>query len=283
MKRRREARRERGRFPGLVAAAGVFGWFWFAASCAPSPACGGALPNLEASEEPAAAPMVVRVDAWAPPPPEEAAVLADRMLRRESDDLLLDAGRRRRAIREAERALARLRGAHPEVADVPAREDHRPGVLLLGLAPDLFAAVSGLLEAGGGPVALRTGDAAFDALNRHLGLWGVRLFPATGVVAMYFNEHLNVDAARRAYGMMGGVRHAAPDARLGDGSDVAASRSGGTWRLVARKARGDCPSGCLREELLFFTLRGGEVERVEPARAMGMLGFAELIARRGWR
>lgn len=272
-----------GGFPSLAAGAGVLGWFWFAASCALSPACGGAWPHLEAAEA-AGAPMVVRVDAWAPTAREEAAVLADRMLRAQSDDLLLDEEAVRRATREAARALARLRSAHPEVADVPVREDHRPGTLLLGLAPDLFAAVSRrLLEAGGAPVALRTGNAAFDALNRRLGLWGARHFPATGVVAMYFSERVNVDAAVRAYESMEGVRYAESDARTGDGSDIAASRSGGTWRFVVRRGRGDCPSGCARQELLFFILRGGAVARVAPGRAMGTPGFAGIIARRGWR
>ena len=255
---------------------------WFALFCALILTGCGVSPNQEAWGG-VGAPSVVRTDPRKSPAAREAAVLADRILRRENHDLLPDARRRRGLIREIERVLARIRDAYPATADISVREAHRPGMLLLGLEPDLFEAVSRLLDDARGSEALRTGHAEFDALNAKLGLRAVWPFPSTGVVAMYFDERVNIDAARRAYRMMEGVRYAEPDARLGDGSDIEASKSNETWHVVVRKAWGDCPAGCLYEEMSFFTVESDGVERIEPSRAKDMVGFAEILTRRGWR
>ena len=34
---------------------------------------------------------------------------------------------------------------------------------------------------------------------------------------------------------------------------------------------------------LVFSVESGKVERVDPARAMALPGFTEIVARRGWR
>ena len=254
---------------------------WFALFCALILTGCGVSPKQEAWGG-VGAPSVVRTDPRKSPAAREAAVLADRILRRENDDLLPDAGRRRGLIREIERALARIRDAYPATADISVREAHRPGMLLLGLEPDLFEAASRLFHDARGSVVPRTGHAEFDALNAKLGLRAVRPFPFTGVAAMYFDERVKIDAARKAYEMMEGVRYAEPDARLGDGSDIEASKSNETWHVVVRKAWGDCPAGCLYEEMSFFTVESDGVERIEPSRAKDMVGFAEILTRRGW-
>ena len=130
--------------------------------------------------------------------------------------------------------------------------------------------------------AARTGYAEFDALNARLGLWAVQPYSSIGVVAMYFDERLNVDAAARLYLTLEGVEYAEPDARLGDGSDIEASKSYGNWHVIVRRAWGDCPSGCLHKEMSFFTVDNSEVERIETSRAMDMAAFAEIVAHRGW-
>ncbi len=230
-----------------------------------------------------AAPVVVRADSRETPKVSEAFALAHRILARKNDDLLLDAKRRRELAREIGGVLKRLKKAHPEVAKISARAAHLPGVLLLGVRPDLFKAVAGLLEGKSGPVKLRTGHAAFDALNARLGLRAVRPYRHTGVLVMHLSERANVDAARRAYLKIKGVRYAESDAHLGDGSDVEASKSDDVWRIVVRKAWGDCPSGCLYKKMFFFTHKGEKIERIEPARARGTFGFKKLIEMRGWR
>ena len=231
----------------------------------------------------AAAPTVVLADSRKPPKVSEAALLAHRILARETDDLLLDAKRRRELAREIEGVLVRLRYAHPEVAEIFARAAHLPGVLLLGVKPDLMDTVSRLLRGKSGPVKLRTGKAAFDALNAKLRLRAVRLFRRTGVLLMRLSERANVQAARRAYLKIAGVEYAESDAHLGDGSDIEASKSGDAWHLVVRKAWGDCPSGCIYKKMFFFTVRGEKIERIEPSKATGMPEFRKLLETRKWR
>ena len=230
-----------------------------------------------------AAPVVVRVDSRKPPKVSEAALLAHRILAREIDDLLFDAKRRRELAREIEGVLKRLRDAYPEVAEISARAAHLPGVLLLGVKPDLMDTVSRLLRGKSGPVKLRTGDAAFDALNAKLGLRAVRLFRRTGVLLMRLSERANVQAARRAYLKIAGVEYAEADGHLGDGSDIEASKTESVWHIVVRKAWGDCPSGCIYKKMFFFIVRDEKNERIEPARARDMPEFRKILETRKWR
>ncbi len=229
------------------------------------------------------APTVALADSRKPQKVSEAVVLAHRILARKTDDLLLDEKRRRELAREIEGVLVRLRGAHPEVAEVSARAAHRPGVLLLGVKPDLLGTVARLVESTSGSVKLRTGKAAFDALNARLRLRAVRLFRRTGVLVMHLSERLNIAAARRAYLKIAGVEYAEADGHLGDGSDIEASKSDDAWHLVVRKAWGDCPSGCIYKKIFFFTVRGEKIERIKPARARETFKFKILLMMRGWR
>ena len=222
---------------------------------------------------------------WENSPPTEAAILADRIMRRRSgDDLLFDVEQRGELIAEIEQILSQIRDAYPAMMEIGVRETHRPRTLLIGLKPDLFEAVAGPTNGREGSAVPRTGHAEFDTLNTLLGLQAVELFPhlPSGPVTFYFGEHLNIDAAIRAYTTIEGVEYAEPDTLLGDGSDIDAYKSRGTWYVVARKAWGDCPSGCLYQEVFFFTVEGGEVDQLDGAQAMHMAAFAELVATRGW-
>ena len=183
-----------------------------------STACGalvlagcGAIPNPEASDG-AAESLVIRVDSRQPPTPTEAAVLAHRILQRESSELLVDAGKRRAFAREIEPVLSRIRDAHPAMADITVRQTHALGELVVALEPDMSEAVSGLFDdATTGSVTLHTGHVEFDALNARLGLSAVELFSSFNSGVFYFNEHLNVYAASRAYSMMRGIEFAEPN------------------------------------------------------------------------
>lgn len=228
------------------------------------------------------APVVVRSDDWKPITLTEAAVLADRILRKEDDSLLLDATERDALAGETATVLSRIRDVHPAVADVTVRASYAFGELLLGLEPPLLEDVAALFEGQTGPVLLRTGQAEFDTLNERLGLTAVDLFPSTGTVIFYFNEYLNVPAAAAAYEAVEGVEYAEPNAHLGDGSDIDVLESGGRWYVVARRAWGDCPSGCINEEFFFFIVNTADVERIDPAQAMGIAEFRELVMNRDW-
>lgn len=231
----------------------------------------------------AAAPVVVRPDVWEPPMLTEADVLADRLLRREGNGLLLDAAERSDLADEIAPVLSRIRDAYPAVADIAVWAGYAFGELLLGLEPSLFEVVMSLLEGQTEPVVLRTGNAAFDTLNERLGLTAVDVFSSFETVIFYFNEYLNVPAAAAAYAALEGVEYAEPNIYLGDGPDIDAVKSAGRWYVVARRAWGDCPAGCIYEELLFFIVDDAEVNQVDPTQAMGIAEFMELVTNRGWQ
>ena len=225
----------------------------------------------------------MRVDSPALPTPTEAVVLAHWILQRESDDLLLDAGQRRELAREIDRVLSRIRDAYPAMAALTVRQQYGFGELILKLEPDLFSAVHVLLPETG-QVALHTGHEDFDALNARLGLSAVELFPFVGNECIfYFDEPLNVGEAIRAYSMLEGIEYAEANNFLGDGTDIDAVKSQGTWHVAVRRAWGDCPSGCIFHEIVFFTVKDSDVERIERAQAMDMIQFVDLLKNTGWR
>ena len=232
----------------------------------------------------AGAPVVVRVDSQSrptPTEPAEAVVLAHRILQRESD-LLLDAGQRRELAREIDLVLSRIREAYPTMADLTVRQKYEFGKLFLKLDPDLFSAVHVLLPETG-KVALHTGHEDFDALNARLGLSAVEShLPYINICVFYFDELLNVDEAIRAYLMLEGIEYAAPNRYIGDWPDIDAVKSQGTWHVAVRRAWGDCPSGCIFQEIFFFTVKGSDVERIERAQAMDMIPFVDLLTNTGW-
>ena len=226
--------------------------------------------------------IVVQASPWASAA-AEARVLADRILRRESDDLLLNDRRQRTLGHEIKQALSLIRSMHPAMASITARDAHGTATLLLGLEGPLRDAVVGTWDGESVSDPPRTEHAAFDALNATLGLRAVQPFPTLDSVVLHLDERANIAAAIRAYRAIDGVAYAEPDARLGDGSDIEAARVKGRWHFVFRRAWGDCPSGCIDEELSFFTVADGEAEQIEPAQARSMDAFAELVARSVWR
>ena len=239
--------------------------------------------DMEVPDAAAAPVVVLRPDGWEPPMPTEAAILADRILRREDDRLLLDEAERRQLAGEIVLVLSSIRDAYPQVADIAARTPYAFGELVLELEPQLFEAVVSLLDDQTGPVTLQTGYAEFDSLNETLGLSVVvNLFRRFQTVTFFFNEYLNVPAAVAAYGMLEGIEYAEPNAYVGDGPDLNALKSEGRWYVVARRAWGDCPAGCINEELLFFIVDDTAVEMIDSEEAVDIAEFEELVMNRGW-
>ena len=213
----------------------------------------------------------------------EARILADRILQRESDDLLLDGKRQRALGHEIKQALSLIRRAYPAMADISVREEYSRATIVLGVEGALRDAVFAAWDEESAGVPQPTGHAAFDALNAGLGLRAVQPFPAFDSVVLRLDERANIAAAPPVYLSLPGIAYAEPDAMLGDGSDIDAMKAEGRWHVVFRRAWGDCPSGCIDEELSFFTVADGEAARIEPAQARGMDAFAALVAGRGWR
>ena len=230
----------------------------------------------------AATVVVLGPDQRDPPMPTEADILAHRILSRESRDLVLDPVERERLAGEVAAVLSTIRDAYPAVADITTRPSHSLGVLLVGLEPGLFNVVSSLVEEQDGPVELRTGYEEFDSLNATLGLSAVLdLFHIFHGAVFYFSEHLNVPVAAAAYAMVEGIEYAEPDGHLGDGPELYADYSQGRWYVVARHAEGDCPSGCIIEELFYFVVDGTDVEMIDSEQAMETAEFMDLVMNQG--
>ena len=51
-----------------------------------------------------------------------------------------------------------------------------------------------------------------------------------------------------------------------------------SFRIGLHNAWGDCPSGCKHEEIFYFIVRSGHLERVERNEARDMRQFRELLA-----
>ena len=239
--------------------------------------------DMEVPDAAAAPVVVLRPDGWEPPMPTEAAILADQILRREDDRLLLDEAERRQLAGEIVLVLSSIRDAYPQVADIAARTPYAFGELVLELEPQLFEAVVSLLDDQTGPVTLQTGYAEFDSLNETLGLSVVvNLFRRFQTVTFFYSEYLNVPAAAAAYGMLEGIEYAEPNAYVGDGPDLNALESEGRWYVVARRAWGDCPAGCIDEELLFFIVDDTAVEMIDSEGALDIAEFKELVTSRVW-
>lgn len=234
-------------------------------------ACSGST-DSDASEYPAA-PVVVHLDHLDGRPTHalsEAEYLAHRVLARDHESLLIDAEERDRMADEIAWILSRIREAHPEVADVPGhpyRHYYLPEELYLELEPGLYEAILSVLENQTGPVLLRTGNAAFDALNQLLGVSVVSTGslssedPYYGAITFYGSEYLNPWAALEAYREIEGVESALLYEHFGDAllaipSDIFLSRSEGVWSLVFQRPVGCCTNG----ERFYFTVDGTSIE-----------------------
>ena len=187
-------------------------------------------------------------------------------------------------IDDIARALRMIRATWPDMVEVSARPEWKPGTLILGLEPSLFEAVStGLSEEGiSSPFCTRHPE--FDALNTAVGLRGVEIFPFKYAlaIAIRFHQRERILFAAASYEKIEGVIYARPEFILGDGSDIEILRSGGKWYAVFREAWGDCPSGCIFSEYNFFVEHEGEVKRIDPKRAVEIKEFAQILAERGW-
>ena len=204
---------------------------------------------------------------------EDAETLARRIRHRESASPFPDAGRTRELAGELESVLCRIKTTHPDLAPIPPRERVAPGEILISLGPDLMRAVSAFPQgevAGSAPL---TGNPAFDRLNREFGLLAAQTYPEAGLAVLAFPDVLNIQAAIRHYIRVPGVFGAEPNRIVGDGPDIAAAMRDGSWHVVFRSARGDCPAGCIHSELHYLVVDGEAVSRIPPSSAERMREF----------
>jgi len=208
------------------------------------------------------------------------AIIATGILSRQSQELLFDSEEFAALSDQLEQVLRLIRDAYPAAAPIHARDRYVAGQVILGVESPLKEAVQNAVASQPGTTGIVTGQAAFDALNAQLG--GVRgldtsLLEKYGDILLCLDEHVNVRAASAAYSELEGIRNAAPNQLGGDGPDIDALRDGDTWYIVFRDAWGDCPAGCMDEELMYFTVTGDTVIAVEASQAAADPNFASLV------
>jgi hypothetical protein len=217
------------------------------------------------------------------PRPElsEAAYIVTEMLARGSSDLFLDREERDALSGELHAALARIREAHPAMADISVKPSYDVGRVALTPDAGLIDAIQALVPDERGLVTFVTGYAGFDDLNARLGLRGIHRLKLTAIDSLWltlcFDDHLNAPAAVAAYGDLEEVLYAYAGSGYVDGPDIEAMRSGETWYVVFRDAWGDCIMGCIEEELFFFTVAGDQVIAVDESEALADPRFVELV------
>ena len=211
-------------------------------------------------------------------------ILADRILERETEDLYFDIPQRKQLASEIERVLSLIRAAYLPMNEIHAEEDIIPRMLVVYLERDFYEIVKKMIQDKQGPFRFVTGYAEFDALNAKLGVQKVLLGnPISMNLILYFDKPLNLKVAREAYSMMEGVDRTSVDYPPAISIDIKAFKQGETWYVIFRNAWGDCPAGCIHEELFCFTVTGTDVETIPTAQAQTMPPFQELDAtHRSW-
>ena len=155
-------------------------------------------------------------------------------------------------------ALSAVRRDYPFLSAIHAQMSASPSVLLVELADDLTARITEILDPDSARVTLATGHAEFDALNAELGLRSVGRWGSWG---FFFCYHLGLDhdVAISSYSELDGIVSVDLDSYVGDGPDIFVELDGGRWHITFRDAWGDCPAGCLYEELHGFHVENGRV------------------------
>ena len=207
----------------------------------------------------------------------DAEILADTILRHETEDFYFDIPQRNQLIKEIEGVLSLIRATYPPMNEIHAEDPVEPGVLVVFPERDFYEILKEMLQDKQGLFRFKTGNAEFDALNAKLGVQEVRL--GSGLlraVIFWFDKRLNLKVASEAYSMVEGVRRAkAESGALGISANIQAFKQGETWYFIFRNGWGDCPAGCIYQELFCFTVRGTDVERIPTAQAQTMPPFQE--------
>ena len=219
----------------------------------------------------------IAVPSFDPDVSEDAMILATRLHQGLTDDLMMDGLRLEELGREIDLVLTQIRDRHPRTSEISARRRYAPARLILHLEGDLLDAVVERWQNGNGGPLPRTGHATFDELNARVGLHGAKDYPRSSMVIVSFSRLANMRAAHEAYAAINGVRHVEFDWFAGDGPDILAAHDGGTWHVSMRNAWGDCPSGCMHEETVYFIVRPGHLEQVEESEARNIRQFRALL------
>lgn len=188
----------------------------------------------------------------------------------------IDESKRRQLSHEIEQVLILVRKQHPEIAEVTAVDYYVPGQIILIFDPQLTEVVENLVTNKSGMIQLSTGNKEFDELNVQMGLHTVRFLNYSKTFIFYFDPSIHPSVAVKKYRKLQEVIYADANKYLIDGSDLRMTKSNDTWYISVRKAWGDCPSGCIFEEIYYFSVDGNNVVSVPEEVAQESEKFVSL-------
>ena len=244
--------------------------------------------DAEVLIEEAAEPLIVTIlDSWSDHPPvsdrSDAEILADRILEWETADLFFDIPRRNQLVGEIEGVLSLIRAVYPPMNEIHDGDRYDPGILWIRLERDFSEILKELFQDKQGQIRFETGNAEFDALNAKLGVQKVISGGDTFTnLFLYFDRGVNLRTASEAYSKVEGVRGVLGISPDGDSDYIKAFKQGEAWYVIFRYGWGDCPEGCIYEELFCFTVTGTDVELIPTAQAQTMPPFQGLVSEGDW-
>ncbi len=139
-----------------------------------------------------------------------------------------------------------FRSAHPEIAAVEHLGTYRPDEVLLVVPPSVYQ------EMAAGTYT------AWDCLNSWYDLSEVEPEQYSDrYVTLVFDGVYDIPTLATDYAALPGVTTAQPNG-INAFVELCGKISGATYEYVIRQGSGDCPAGCIHEDLTYFTSAPGE-------------------------
>jgi len=212
------------------------------------------------------------------PPVTDGFIMATDILKEGSSELKISRRTRDALSAEIDGVLALVRTGRPNLESIHARA-HTTSLVEVNLEPELMNRLVDLWNEGEVSGSFVTGAPDFDLLNAVVGLCDIYPLRSIDWVFLYLDSTVNGWVAANLYESAAGVLDSFSGSFKLDNPVVEAVKQSDTWFVVFRDAWGDCPSGCLKEELFFYAVTDGEVTEVHRADAFADPAFQQVLAR----
>ncbi len=213
------------------------------------------------------------------PPRSESEILASQILIRQGTDGFRLPERFQQLATEIQQVLELVRESEPSIADVSVSEAYSPGAVIVTPQPGLLKRVQSMVGSGAESVPFSSGSQKFDQFNAKFGLYAVNIYSQLNLMILYYDPGINPQFVSFLLSSRYSehVKSAEPDYFLGDRSAIKVSKAGENWYVLFRRAWGDCPSGCINQELNFFMVKENHVKSIPFEEARTLVEFVMLL------
>ncbi len=213
------------------------------------------------------------------PSRSEPEILASQILIRQGSDGFRLPEQFQQLSTEIQFVLELVRESNPSIADVSVTEAYSPGAVIVTPQPGFLKRVQSMVGGEAESVPFSSGSRRFDQFNTKFGLYAVNIYPQLNVMILYYDPGINPQffSFLLASRFSDQIKSAEPDYFLGDRSKIKISKSGENWYVLVRRAWGDCPSGCINQELNFFMVTENLVKSVPFEEAQTLAEFVKLV------